>query len=377
MADARASDDSDATKNPALKDTLFDAGRFQIVARETARLAPRFDAEKFLAISLDGLARLSLMQRLRRMTEALRATLPQDYRKALGILKKLAPKIGPGFVALTWPDYVAQHGRGRCDFDVSMDALKFFTTFGSSEFAVREFLRRDLRRSLAVMETWSRDTDEAVRRLASEGCRPRLPWSFRLEELVADPSPVAPILENLRADPSLYVRKSVGNHLNDITKDHPEWVLRRVGGWPLENPRTAWIVRRALRTLIKKGDRRALAVIGAGEKPRVRVGGFRVEPREVRLGGRVAFSFRLESVARKEQRLVVDYAVHYVRKNGGTSAKVFKLKELALAAGASVEITKSQRIQNFTTRAHHPGRHAIDVLVNGERLAGGWFDLQK
>jgi 3-methyladenine DNA glycosylase AlkC len=325
MAEGHTSDDSDSTKNPALKDTLFDAGRFRIVAREAARLAPRFDAQKFLAISLDGLDQLSLMQRLRRMTEALRATLPQDYRRALGILKKLAPATGPGFAALAWPDYVAQHGHGRGDFEVSMDALKFFTTFGSSEFAVREFLRRDLRGTLTVMEGWSRDGDEAVRRLACEGCRPRLPWSFRLEALVADPSPVAPILENLRADPSLFVRKSVGNHLNDITKDHPDWVLRRVAGWPLEDTCTAWIVRRGLRTLIKKGDRQALALIGAGEKPRVRAVDFRVEPREVRLGGRVVFSFRLESAARKAQRLVVDYAVHYVRKNGGTSAKVFKL----------------------------------------------------
>ncbi|OAM90669.1 DNA alkylation repair protein [Termitidicoccus mucosus] len=375
MADDHASDDSDSTKNPALKDTLFDAGRFRTVAREAARLAPRFDANKFLAFSLDGLDRLSLMQRLRRMTEALRATLPQDFRKALGILKKLAPRTGPGFAALVWPDFVAQYGHGRGDFEVSMDALKFFTTFGSSEFAVREFLRRDLRRTLAVMEAWSRDGDEAVRRLASEGCRPRLPWSFRLEALVADPSPVAPILENLRSDPSLYVRKSVGNHLNDITKDHPEWVLRRIAGWPLEDPHTAWIVKRALRTLIKKGDRQALAVVGAGEKPRVRISGFLVEPPSVRLGGRVAFSFRLESAARKAQRLVVDYAVHYVKKGGGTSAKVFKLKEFTLAAGAAAEIAKSQSIQNFTTRTHHPGRHVIDVLVNGERLAGGWFDL--
>ncbi|MDR0352907.1 MAG: DNA alkylation repair protein [Opitutaceae bacterium] len=375
MADVHASGTPGSTANSALKDTLFDAGRFRLVAREAARLAPRFDAEKFLALSLDGLDRLSLMQRLRRMTEALHATLPQDFRKALGLLKKLAPRLGPGFAALAWPDFVAHHGHGRGDFEVSMEALKFFTPFGSSEFAVREFLRRDLRRTLAVMETWSRDEDEAVRRLASEGCRPRLPWAFRLDALVADPSPVAPILENLRSDPSLYVRKSVGNHLNDITKDHPEWVLRRVAGWPLENPHTAWIVRRALRTLIKRGDRRALAVVGAGEKPRVRISSFRVEPPAVRLGGRVAFSFRLESTARRAQRLVVDYAVHYVKKHGGTSAKVFKLREFTLAAGAAAEIAKSQRIQDFTTRTHHPGRHVIDVLVNGERLGGGWFDL--
>ena len=114
-------------------------------------------------------------------------------------------------------------------------------------------------------------TNEHVRRLASEGSRPRLPWSFKLRELIADPSPVAPILENLRADPSLYVRKSVANHLNDITKDHPAWVLERIGGWDLENKHTAWIAKRALRTLIKKGDRNALAVIGAGARAEIAV----------------------------------------------------------------------------------------------------------
>ncbi len=128
---------------------------------------------------------------------------------------------------------------GHDDFEASMEALKFFTRFGSSEFAVREFLKRDLPRTLAVMEVWSRDGDEHVRRLACEGCRPRLPWSFQLGALIADPAPVVPILENLKADPSLYVRKSVANHLNDITKKHPDWVMDRLTDWPLENSPTA------------------------------------------------------------------------------------------------------------------------------------------
>jgi 3-methyladenine DNA glycosylase AlkC len=222
------------------------------------------------------------------------------------------------------PDYVGLYGKD--DFDTSMEALKIFTAFGSSEFAVREFLRADPRRTLAVMQAWSLDESEHVRRLASEGSRPRLPWSFRLDALMADPELAAPILDNLKADPSLHVRKSVANHLNDISKLHPAWVMERLEGWPLDNPNTAWITRHALRTLIKRGDRRALAVIGAGEKPKLLLHDLKVSPKKLRLGERMSLSFGLKSTARKSQRLVVDYTVHYVKKSGASSAKVFNLE---------------------------------------------------
>ncbi|RYD74859.1 MAG: DNA alkylation repair protein, partial [Verrucomicrobiaceae bacterium] len=209
----------------------------------------------------------------------------------------------------------------------------------------------------------------------SEGCRPRLPWSFRLDALIDDPSPVLPILENLKEDPSLYVRKSVANHLNDITKDHPTWVLDRIEGWSLEKPHTAWIAKRALRTLIKQGDRRALAVIGAGNRPEVVVHDFAVTPREVRLGDRIRLSLRLESQSAETQRLVVDYTVHYVKKSGVTSGKVFKLKELTLGPGASVDLSREQTIRDFTTRVHHEGRHEVEIMVNGEKVARDSFHL--
>lgn len=364
---------------PALKDTLFGADRFRLVARELSRIEKRFDAKRFLALALRDLDSLALMQRLRRMTESLHATLPvaADYRKTLATLRALAGRIGRGFHVLALPDYVALHGSARAeDFGISMDALKFFTPFCSSEFAIRDFIRGDQTRALAIMETWTRDPDEHVRRLASEGCRPRLPWSARLDALIANPGPVAPILEALRADPSPYVRKSVANHLNDITKDHPAWVLARIENWPLDNPHSAWIARHALRTLIKKGDRRALAVIGAGGKARVRVAGFEIAPRVLKLGGRLAFSLALTSTAKKPQRLVVDYAVHYVKKAGRTTRKVFKLKTLALAPGETVTLTRSQHIRDFSTRTHHPGRHEIEILVNGDTLARGDFMLK-
>ena len=359
---------------PALKE-MFDVDRFHHVAEEVTAIYPAFDTARFLALALADLNALALKQRLRRMTESLHATLPSNYRKTLGILRELAPRINLGFVTLALPDYVSLYGQD--DFEVSMDALKFFTPFGSSEFGVREFLRRDLHRTLAVMETWSRDENDSVRRLASEGCRPRLPWSFHLEALIADPAPVATILENLKADTSLFVRKSVANHLNDITKDHPTWVLDRIEGWALDNRHSAWIAKQALRTLIKKGDRRALSVIGAGRTPEVLVHDLTVCPREVTLGDPIALSFRLESKSTKPQRLVIDYTVHYVKKSGGTSEKVFKWKELTLGPGELVTITRSQTIRDFTTRTHHPGLHKVEIIINGERLAEDLFHLSR
>lgn len=365
--------DDTSNEPTTLKDKIFSAARIRHIGAETKAICPTFNSKRFLSQTLDGLDDLSLMERLRCVTEALHAALAQNFRPALKTLRKLAPKLDNSFVTMVLSDYVALYG--AADFDVSMEALRFFTRFGSSEFAVRHFLRRDLLRTLAVMEAWAKDKDEHVRRLASEGCRPRLPWSFQIEPLIADPAPVANILEELKADPSLYVRKSVANHLNDITKDHPDWVLDRVRGWPRENPQTAWIVRHALRTLIKKGDRDALTIIGAGEDARVRLRDMVVEPKTIRLGETITLSFSLTSTSDRPQKLVVDYAIHYVRSGGRASRKVFKLKTLPLAPGASVTLRRRQQIRDFSVRAHHPGRHHVDVMVNGQTLSQTSFDL--
>jgi 3-methyladenine DNA glycosylase AlkC len=357
---------------PALKE-IFNRARLQHIADETRAVYPTFDIPAFLAQVTQGLDSLSIMQRLTRVSQGLQAGLPKDYSEALGILYALAPRLNSSFVSIILPQYVALYGQH--DFERSMQALKFFTTFGSSEFAVRHFLRLDMPRALAIMHTWSLDENDHVRRLASEGSRPRLPWSFRLEPLMVDPAPVLPILANLNADSSLYVRKSVANHLNDITKDNPDWVLELIEGWSLENPHTAWIARHALRSLIKQGDRRALHIMGAGHRPQVQVDEVRVSPEAIRLGERISLSFRITSTADQRQRLIIDYAIHYVKKSGGSSAKVFKLKTLELDAGQSVIVSREQQFRHFTTRVHYPGIHELDILINGECLGHGRFRL--
>jgi 3-methyladenine DNA glycosylase AlkC len=238
-------------------------------------------------------------------------------------------------------------------------------------------LLHDFKRTLAVLQAWSLDDNEHVRRLASEGSRPRLPWSFRLTEVQANPELCASILDNLKADSSLYVRKSVANHLNDITKDDPDWVLSLIEGWHLDNPHTAWIARHALRSLIKQGNTRALTIIGAGARAEVKVHHLTVTPAVINLGERISLSFSLESTAATAQKLVVDYAIDYVKSAGHSAAKVFKLKAFTLEAGEHHSIRREQPIRELTTRKHYPGKHSVHVLINGEKLGTAEFELLK
>ncbi|TFF02955.1 DNA alkylation repair protein [Pseudomonas sp. BCA14] len=359
---------------PALKE-IFNLERLQHIATEMTAVYPAFDAKGFLEHANAGLAELSVMQRMARVSESLHAVIPLDYPHTLKRLYALAPRLNSGFVSLFLPQYVASYGRD--DFKRSMAALKYFTTFGSSEFGIRRFLLDDFERTLAVMQTWSLDDNEHVRRLASEGSRPRLPWSFRLGPVQADPELCAPILDNLKADSSLYVRKSVANHLNDITKDHPDWVLSLLEGWSLDNPHTAWIARHALRGLIKQGNTRALAIMGAGARAEVKIHHLSVTPAVIRLGERINLSFSLESTAATAQKLVVDYAIDYVKSAGHSAAKVFKLKTMTLEAGEHCSLRREQHIRELTTRKHYPGKHAVHVLINGEKLASAEFELLK
>ncbi|MBR7198138.1 DNA alkylation repair protein [Pseudomonas sp. 14A] len=357
---------------PALKE-IFNAERLQHIADEMSAVYPAFKAKAFLAHANHGLTEMSVMQRMARVAESLHAVLPLKYEDTLDVLRELAPRLNSGFVSMCLPHYVASYG-GHA-FDTSMDALKYFTTFGSSEFAIRHFLRSDLERSLEKMHDWTRDENHHVRRLASEGSRPRLPWSFRLEAVQANPQLAAGILDRLKADESLYVRKSVANHLNDVTKVHPGWVLDTVEGWSLNNKHTAWIAKHALRSLIKQGDVRALTVIGAGAKAEVELLDVRVEPAVVRLGEAITLSFVVKSTVAHEQRLVIDYAIDYVKANGGVSGKVFKLKTLGLAGFGTEVVRRNQVIKDFTTRKHFAGRHGVQVMVNGEVLGSAAFEV--
>jgi 3-methyladenine DNA glycosylase AlkC len=267
-----------------------------------------------------------------------------------------------------FPDFVEQFGQH--DYEASLDALEHFTRYSSSEFAVRPFIAREPERTLARMLDWAGHRNEHVRRLASEGSRPRLPWGMRLPALIADPAPLVPILQRLRADPSEMVRRSVANNLNDIAKDHPAFVLALARRWHGESVATDALLKHACRTLLKRGDAGVLRLFGHHDDAQVRVSGFRFDAARLPIGGTLAFSFNVALRQAQTAKLRLEYAVDFVKARGGISRKVFKIGERTFEPGQRLCIERRHRFTDFTTRRHTPGPHRIAIIVNGvERAA--------
>jgi 3-methyladenine DNA glycosylase AlkC len=359
---------------PALKD-WFDEARYRsLAALLKAAAGRRFQERRFLELALaPDLPVLGLMDRLRRATAATHAALPLPYRDQVAVLKQVAPGIGHEFVAIYLCDFVAAHGADDPAF--SLEALAFLTRFGSAEFAVRPFLQRDLRGTLAVMQEWAGSDCRHARRLASEGSRPRLPWGMRLAALVADPAPAFPILTRLRDDSCPSVRRSVANHINDISKDHPGLALDLLEGWDLgASACRLWIARHACRTLVKRCHPRALALLGF-EPPAAIRSELAVTPAAAPIGSSVELDAVLHNDSAAPQRLAVDFVVHYVKASGKTSAKVFKWSVQTVAPGATLRLRKELALQERTTRRHHPGTHKIALQISGAPGAAAEFEL--
>lgn len=358
---------------PLLKD-LLNRRALALIGRAAAQAQPGFDTRAYLAMAGDGLEALSIMQRMARAADSLHAHLPASYPRALQVVRRMAPQLPGGFVAMVLPEFVGRHGQDH--LDLSLEALRELTPYSTSEFGLRPFLERAPEAVLAQATRWAADANEHVRRLASEGTRARLPWGRRLPFLSATPQLTLPILAQLQADPSDYVRRSVANHLNDLARDQPAWVLDLLETWPTEQAETRWITKHAVRNLVKAGEPRALQLVGAKHGAEVALASFAVHPATLKLGQTLQLSAELRSTARAPQRLVIDYAIHYVKKNGDTARKVFKWRTLTLGAGEALALDKTQTIADFTTRKHYAGRHAVELLVNGVPLAQGEFALK-
>ena len=336
---------------------------------------------------MEGFEDLELKQRSARITEKMAEFLPRDFPRAADILRhSLHPEEEAdlsgatvtaegirGWAVMPMSQYVAERGQGH--FDLSMTLLREMTKRFSSEFAIRFFLLAQPERALAMLKTWMVDSNYHVRRLVSEGTRPRLPWAMRLPQFIRDPSPVLPLLEALRDDESEYVRRSVANNLNDIAKDHPDLVANLAADWLREaSPRRWKLVRHALRTLIKQGHPAALRAVGCGP-PRLTVAEFAILTPEVRFGEALQFSAGLVAEGDGPQSLIVDYVVHHRKANGSTSPKVFKWKSLTLQQGERLDGIRRHPIRPITTRKYYPGTHRAELVVNGVTLAGGDFTL--
>jgi len=341
-----------------------------------------FDARRFARAAERGLGPLELKARVQHVATAIVRELPDDPVRALGILERAgrvltldeADRVTAGFVA--WPLIDAVPLVGMAHPERALAALLALTPLFSAEFAIRPFLREHQALTLRTLSRACRSEDEHVRRLVSEGTRPRLPWGGVLEAFVLDPTPTLTLLEKLRDDPSEYVRRSVANHLNDISKDHPERAVEACRAWMARpTPERSALVRHALRTLVKAGDARALELLGHEPAAAVDVRHLRVTPTRVAVGGSLELRFEVRSRASVTTSLVVDYAVHHVKKAGHTTAKVFKLRRLVLGPGEALVVRKTHSLRAVTTRRYHAGRHAIEILVNGVARARAAFEL--
>jgi 3-methyladenine DNA glycosylase AlkC len=356
----------------ALKD-MFNKSYYKNLAVELNKNYKQFNADTFVKDLMINNDALSLNQRLRNTSIVLKKHLPSDYKKSIEILSRTIPQLNGGYTTLVFPDFVGLYGHEH--FTISMEALKYFTQFGSSEFAIREYLKRDFSKTIKVMEKWATDKNHHVRRLASEGSRPRLPWSFKLDAVIKNPEVTSTILETLKQDTELYVKKSVANHLNDISKDNSDWMLNTVSKWDTQNPNTQWIVKHASRTLIKKGNTQSLSLFGFEKSAKVDVTNFKISKKTLKLGETFEFSFDVVSQKNKNQKLAIDYVIYYQKKSSEISPKVFKLKELNLDASNSTSIQKKHRFEDFTTRKHYSGKHAIEIVINGTAIAKKEFEL--
>ena len=355
-----------------LKHSIFTNERVESLSLALHKEHKQFDRKEFLKSILDKeWKNLELKQRVRKVSTQMGIYLPSDYENAIHILKKVAPNFD-GFFGVIFPDYVELYGQNISYEEISLDALKDFTKFSTSEFAIRPFIKRDPERMLKTLNKWAESKNEHIRRLCSEGPRPRLPWGTHLPEFIQDPTPLFPLLEKLIHDDSEYVRKSVGNNLNDISKDHPKLVLKQTKKWYGKDEQTNKLLKKGLRTLLKQGNEDALKIFGLNSK------NFKIykisHDEKVKIGNRFNFSFKLSIYQNANYR--IEYALYFLRKDETHHKKVFKHSEKNWKEG-KLEIFKSHNFKKISTRTYYPGTHYLSIIINGVESKKRKFELTK
>ncbi|WP_432846890.1 DNA alkylation repair protein [Amycolatopsis sp. CA-161197] len=324
---------------------------------------------------------LGLRQRTDAVRDALLADLPGGYPELEDVVQRaLADESFSGW--MIWPVSEAASARALQDggpeaFDAALDLLAALTPRLTAEFAIRPLLDADLDRALPKVLAWTSDPSEHVRRLASEGTRPLLPWARRVGAITARPGVTAPILDALHGDSSAYVRRSVANHLNDVSRARPEVAVAAAGRWLGDSggKQTQQLVRHGLRTLIKQGDPGALALLGFGPPDGITFEGPLLSAPSVSIGDELGFTGTLRNTGDSPANLVVDYVVHHRKANGTTTPKVFKLTTRVLDPGAELLLDRTHSFRVITTRVYHPGPHALEIQVNGTSLGKADFEL--
>lgn len=354
----------------------------QSIAKMISGSHPAFPEREFIEEVLLDYDSLELMPRAWQIADALKKYLPHSYEQAAAILiaslgEKLerTEKMGMApFVYLPYVFFVAKYGLDH--FELSMQAQYELTQRFTAEFSIRPYLEKYPEATINQLSIWATDKNVHVRRLVSEGTRPRLPWAFRLKEFQKNPRPVLELLELLKDDPELYVRRSVANNLNDIGKDNPQILIGTARNWLINaSDERRWVIRHALRSAVKRGEQSAFELLGFGQVANIVLDQIKIIPTKVAIGGKIEIRFFINNTSKKTQAILVDLKVHFIKSNGKPSPKVFKLKSIKLKSGEMIEMVKTISVSEMTTRKHYAGMHKVEALINGKAYFIGQFEL--
>jgi len=343
-------------------------------------VVPAFDKEKFIENIFDkNWESKELKERMRHTSEVLNLFFPSNFSETATLIKKIIEALRQKNVkegALEFmflPDYIETYGIN--DYDSAVSLIEFVTQFTSCEFAVRQFIVKYGDKMLKQMQERSTHNSPHVRRLASEGSRPRLPWAIALPPLKDNPTPILPILENLKNDPSEYVRRSVANSLNDISKDNPDILISIAKKWRGQNKATNTIIKHAARTLLKQGNLVILNYFGFMEHTAILTENFNLHNQIVEVGSDLEFSFSIHNNNNNPIAVRLEYGIYYLRNNGQHSKKVFKISERQLNPLQKIDISRKQSFKIISTRRFYIGHHKISLIINGKEKQIKNFEL--
>ncbi len=358
--------------------------------QDLKRVIPDFDAPGFISQVMDDeWEGREFKQRIAHITTTLKKFLSADYKEAVAKILELldyVEKAYPDFSKIDdekfglildygaiLDNYVEQYGLD--DYETSVKAIEKITQFSSCEFSTHPFIIKYPDEMMAQMLAWSKHEHWGVRRLASEGCRPRLPWAMALPNLKKDPAPIIPILENLKNDPARFVRLSVANNLNDIAKDNPGIVIELAKKWKGESKEVDWIIKHGCRTLLKQGNAEVMELFGLGGVKNISIEGFQITTPNVKVGDSLEFTFKLLNKCDSKAKIRLEYGIYYQKANGTLTKKAHKISEKEYAPNSTTQITRRHSFKVVTTRKLHPGLHQVSVIINGNEFEKHNFEL--
>ena len=359
---------------------IYSKAFFENLMNSIQQVIPTFDDKAFLAQLFDATwEQRELKQRMRHISTTLEMHLKGDYKTQVNSLLKIMQQLEKeevkvaSFEWMFFPDFVECFGLK--DYETSIEAIEKITQFVTAEFAIRPYILQQPDRTIKMMKKWAKHKHWGVRRLATEGCRPRLPWAMALPFLKKNPAPILSILEKLKNDSSESVRRSVANNLNDIAKDNPLVVIDLVKKWKGESPEVNWVVKHASRTLLKQGNQEMMRLFGFGSVEDITIANFKIQTPIVYIGDYFSFHFDLINKSSNTTKIRLEYGLYYQKANGTLSRKVFSISEKEYAGNSTTNIQRRQPFKVITTRKFHVGLHQVALIINGVELEKYDFKL--